>query len=261
MSAEAQAAKFELQRRSWGKLRKLRPSPIDLGRIAMIRAERPAALRDPAGLEALILALGLNDDGLGDFPPALRPHCGHGLRIWQYPWEFARYLAELLRLGVRSYLELGVRHGGSFVTTVECLARSGTLKSALAVDVMPCPSMAEYSRLNPAARFLQLNTQSAAFERALDEHGPFDAALIDANHDEEECRHEFELLRDRCAMLAFHDIANTDFPAVGRVWSEVTALPGYRCLEYVSAYPEPHTPMGIGLAVREEAWIRGGPCP
>jgi hypothetical protein len=254
------AAKFELQRKSWGKLKQLRPSPIDLTRVDLIRAASPAALRDPERLEELILALGLNDDGLDDFPPALRPHCGHGLRIWQYPREFARYLAELLRLGVRSYVELGVRHGGTFVATVECLARCGTVTSALAVDIMDCPSMAEYQRLEPAARFLRLNTQSAAFERALDEHGPFDAALIDANHDEEECRHELGLLRDRCAMLAFHDIANTDFPAIGRVWAEVTRLAGYRCLEYVSGYPERHTPMGIGLAVREDAWTGGLPC-
>ena len=95
------AAKFELQRKSWGKLRQLRPSPIDLSKIALIRAQCHAALRDPDRLEALILALGLNDDGLEDFPPALRPHCGHGLRIWQYPREFARYLAQLVRLGVR----------------------------------------------------------------------------------------------------------------------------------------------------------------
>jgi hypothetical protein len=255
------AAKFELQRKSWGKLRRIRPSPIDLTKVALIRAQSPASLRDPDQLAAVILALGLNDDGLEDFPPALRPHCGHGLRIWQYPQEFARYLAQLLRLGVRSYLELGIRHGGTFVTTVECLGRGGTLTSALGVDIMPCPSMAEYSRLNPAARFLELNTQSSAFERALDEHGPFDAALIDANHDEEECRHEFEVLRNRCAMLAFHDIANTEFPAIGRVWADIAKLVGYRCFEYVSDYPEQHTPMGIGLAIREDAWIRGGPCP
>lgn len=251
------ADKFELQRRSWGKLRRLRPSPIDLSKVALIRARSPEALRDPDQLEDLILALGLNDDGLEDFPPALRPHCGHGLRIWQYPRELARHLAELVRLGVGSYLELGVRHGGTFVATVECLARCGPVTRALAIDIMDCPSMAGYSRLQPAARFLRLNTQSADFERALDEHGPFDAALIDANHDEEECRYELELLRGCCAMIAFHDIANTEFPAIGRVWADVTRLAGYRCLEFVSEYTEPHTPMGIGLAIREDAWIRG----
>lgn len=245
-------AKFQLQRKSWSKLERIRPSAIDLSRIGVIRSCEVSGLRDPSRLEPVLLELGLTADGLDDFPQTLRPHCGAGLRIWQYPREFARYLALLMRLGVRSYLELGVRHGGSFVTAVECLARCGPVDSAWAVDIMECPSMAEYCRLNPAARFLQLNTQSDAFVRALDEHGPFDAAFIDANHDEEECRHEFEVLRERAAIVAFHDIANTEFPAVGRVWDEVRRLDGYRCFEYVSGYPEPHTPMGIGVAVRED---------
>lgn len=244
--------KFELQRKSWSKLEQIRPSLIDLNRIDVIRTCTVAGLRDPRRLESILLELGLNADGIEDFPRALRPHCGRGLRIWQYPREFARYLTHLMRLGVRSYLELGVRHGGSFVTAVECLGRCGPLDSAWAVDIMACPSMAEYCRLNPAARFLQLNTQSDAFVRALDEHGPFDAAFIDANHDEDECRHELDVLRERCAILAFHDIANTEFPAVGRVWAGVRRLAGYRCFEYVSDYAEPHIPMGIGLAVREE---------
>lgn len=244
--------KFELQRKSWGKLEQIRPSAIELSRIERIRSCGPDSLRDPDRLESILLELGLNADGLEDFPRSLRPHCGRGLRIWQYPREFARYLAHLMGLAVRSYLELGVRHGGSFVATVECLRRCGPIDSAWAVDIMACPSMAEYCRLNPDARFLRLNTQSAAFVQALDEHGPFDAAFIDANHDEDECRHEVEILSERCAILALHDIANTEFPAVGRVWAGIRELDGFRCFEYISDYAEPHTPMGIGLAVREE---------
>lgn len=251
------AAKFELQRKSWGKLRRILPSPIELEMIGVIRNQEADDLRDSGRLEALIVELGLNDDGLEDFPHSLRPHCGRGLRIWQYPREFALYLSHLLRLDVRSYIELGIRHGGTFVTTVECLTRCNSVTSALGVDIMPCPSMKEYARLNPAAQFLQINTQSEDFEHALDHYGPFDAALIDANHDEEECRHELGLLRDRCSVIAFHDIANPDFPDVGRVWADVKKIGDFECHEYVSGYSEPHTPMGIGLAVKR-VLTRGG---
>jgi hypothetical protein len=51
-------------------------------------------------------------------------------------------------------------------------------------------------------------------------------------------------------VIAFHDIANPDFPDVGRVWAEVRELDDFQCHEYVSRYSEPHTPMGIGLAVK-----------
>jgi len=212
----------------------------------------PAALLCPDRLAALVLDLGLNDDGLADFPPSLRPQCGGGLRIWQYPQEFAAYLAQALERVPRSYIELGIRHGGTFVTTVECIARRGGLERALGIDIMPCPSMAEYTALNPKATFLQANTQSPEFAAVLAENGTFDLAFIDANHDEAECRKELCLLRDRCAMVAFHDIANSDFPAIGRVWREVKERGGHRCFEFVADYAEPHTPMGIGLAIRKE---------
>jgi len=241
---------FELQKKSWAKLRKIRPSAIDLAKIDTIRTESPESLLDSDVLAELMLELGLNDDGLQDFPEFLRAHCGTGLRIWQYPSEFSRYLAYVLKLGVRSYLELGTRHGGTFVLTVECIDRCNGLKSAIGIDIMQCPSMSEYAEGNPKVEFLQVNTQSAEFRRAIDEHGHFDIALIDANHDEEECRKEFEFLKDRCSMVAFHDIANTEFPGVGIVWNDVRTLDRYRCHEFISDYAEPHIPMGIGLAVR-----------
>lgn len=244
------AKKFELQKKSWAKLRQIHPSVIDLAKIQRIRDQKPESLRDPDALASLILELGLNDDGLDDFPEFLRPYCGNGLRIWQYPHEFSRYLAHVLRLGVRSYIELGTRHGGTFVTTVECIARCCNLEFALGIDIMPCPSMAEYTVINPKAEFFQVNTQSEKFARVIEERGPFDAAFIDANHDEEECRHELEVLKNHCNMVAFHDIANTEFPAVGQVWHDVKQLGEYRCYEYISDYAEPHIPMGIGLAVR-----------
>lgn len=246
------SAKFELQRKSWGKLKQIRPTTIDLGMVERIRRAEPAVFTDPTRLEALILELGLNDDGLDDFPASLLPHCGHGLKIWQYPRELAAYLAHLVRLEVRSYLELGTRHGGTFVVTVESLARCGLLESALGVDIMPCPSMLEYVASEPRARFAQVNTQSDDFARVVDEHGPFDAALIDANHSAAECRRELSVLAHRCRVIAFHDIANTEFPEVGTVWNEVKALGTFRCFEYISGYREPHTPMGLGLAIKVE---------
>jgi cephalosporin hydroxylase len=252
------ATKFELQRKSWSKLRRLRPVAVDLERIRLIRMADPAALRDPGRLANLILTLGLNDDGLSDYPVCLRPYCGQGLRIWQYPEEFGRYLAHLVRLNVRSYMEIGVRHGGTFVATVECLARSGPLVAAVAVDIMPSPSVVQHARLNPSVRFLRVNTQSTAFDRALARMEPFDAVFVDANHDEAECLHEVESVRQRCSAIALHDIANPDFPGVRRVWERICRWRGYRHIEYVSDYSEPHLPMGIGLAVRTNGETGGG---
>src|SRR4029077_13792201 len=110
-------------------------------RISLIREKSTEYLSQAGNLETLLLELGLNDEGLNEFPASLHPFCGQGLRVWQYPGQFSKYLEQLSKLRVRSYLEIGIRHGGSFVTTVEFLDRFSPLEFAVAVDVIPCPSM------------------------------------------------------------------------------------------------------------------------
>ncbi len=136
------AAAVRMQTDNWRMLRGLHPTPIELERIALVRDRAPRELADAEQLARLLPALGLNDEGLHEFPAALHPHCGQGLRIWQYPIQFAPYLARLATLGVRSYLEIGIRHGGSFVATVEVLGRCHPLEAAWAIDIIPCPARA-----------------------------------------------------------------------------------------------------------------------
>src|ERR1700682_4726464 len=132
------------QRMSWAALNGLHPTPIDLGRTALIREADIDALSNPQWLESLLLRPGLNDEALNEFPGELHAHCGHGLRIWQYPTQFSKYLTQLSHLKIRSYLEIGIRHGGSFVTTAEYLHRFHSLDFAVGVDLIACPSMAGY---------------------------------------------------------------------------------------------------------------------
>src|SRR4051812_34363485 len=108
---------------AWKKLKSLHPQPLELDRIARIHARSLVELADPRTLEALVCELGLNDEGIEELPAHLHPWCGQGLRIWQYPNQFSRYLAALAGRRIASYLEIGVRHGGTFVATVEVLGR------------------------------------------------------------------------------------------------------------------------------------------
>lgn len=77
--------------KGWKKLKKLGTIPIELDRIHLIRDRSLQELSDPQQLELLILDLGLNDEGLEEFPEHLYPYCGQGLRIWQYPIQFSQY--------------------------------------------------------------------------------------------------------------------------------------------------------------------------
>ena len=103
---------------------------IDLSGARALRDAPVDALREEERLVTLLAEGGLNDEHLEQFPAHLHPYCGKGLRLWQLPNQFAPYLIEVARHGVRRYLEIGVRHGGSFAATVEYLSRVGELDEA-----------------------------------------------------------------------------------------------------------------------------------
>jgi hypothetical protein len=236
----------------WKKLKKLNTIPIDLERVTLIRDQDSHYLSNSAKVELLMLSLGFNDEGLEEFPESLHPYCGQGLRIWQYPVQFSKYLVALSKLNITSYLELGVRHGGTFVTTVEYLQKFNPIKYAVGVDIIPCPSLLEYKQINPYAEFAQINTQSNDFKQMLDCYEKFDLVLIDSFHEDVQCRNEFLSVRNQANIIAFHDIANVNYPGVKKVWDEVKSLGEYNCSEYTEQYEEiEHSYMGIGVAVRK----------
>jgi len=240
------------QMKGWAMLKGLRPTALELGRIQRIRDASPEQLSRPGQLEALMLELGLNDEGMNELPAELHPHCGDGLRVWQYPIQFSPYLRRLSQLRVRSYLELGIRHGGSFVLTVEWLDRFRPLDFAVGVDIIPCPSMAEYKTLNPRSEFACVNTQSPAFTALLERLGPIDLVFIDSHHEEDQCRRELHSLMKVANMIAFHDVSNVGCPGVCAVWEEVKAMEHYECFEFTDQYAGLGPYMGIGLAVKKE---------
>jgi hypothetical protein len=243
---------WDARRRTWGILSALRSIAIDLDRIHLIRERSLESLSRADDLEALFLELGLNDEGMDEFPPHLHPFCGTGLRIWQYPMQFGKYLAHVATLQVHSYLELGIRHGGSFVATVEILNRFFPLESAIGVDIIPCPSMAEYKTLNPRVEFCCLNTQSDDFSALINRIAPIDLVFIDSHHEETQCRLEFAAIRKSANIVAFHDVVNKSCPGVVRVWNEVKTTGDYECFEFTDQYAGIGPHMGIGLAVRKE---------
>ena len=238
------------QLRGWAMLRHLRPAPVDLSRVELVRSADPDRLATPEGAAQLVVDLGLNDEGLSEFPPWLHPHCGEGLRIWQYPCQFGPYLSELARRGVRRYLEIGVRHGGSFVATVEYLRRCSQLELALGVDIIPAPALDAYAAGDPTVELAWIDSTSEAFRRLLAERGPFDLAFVDSHHEEDQCRREVELLAGVAGAVALHDITNVGCPGVGRVWAELVASPEWECTEFAEQYDGLGPFMGIGLAAK-----------
>jgi hypothetical protein len=231
---------------------------IDLSATRVLRDAPQEQLTDRAALERLLVEAGLNDEIPEQLPPELRAVAGRGLRLWQYPVQFAPYLMALAPSGIRRYLEIGVRYGGSFVTTVEYLARFNELEEAVAVDIDPLTALLPYVLEQPAVRVLQADTQTTAFEAWVHRAGPFDLAFVDGLHSEEACRRDFESVKDHARMIAMHDIVSPLVPDVGTVWRAVREeyADRFEFHEFVDQYPNldlstgPH--MGVGLAVRRD---------
>ena len=192
---------------------------IDLAPLQLIRAASLEQLRDADYLERELLPkLGLSGDAVDVFPPDLRACTGRGLHHWQYPTQFAKYLAHLSTLKISTYLEIGVQHGGTFAITVEYLQRFHPVRAAYAVDVNRIPSLKSYAKENPAVRVLREDSSTARFRAFVAEHGPFGLVLIDGDHSEEGCRRDFEAVVQHATNIALHDIVDSAWPGVARVW-------------------------------------------
>jgi len=227
--------------------------PLDprlLEPLATCRSERLADARFLT--EELLPGLGLGGLDSALYPPELLPYWDRGVRSIQFPNQFGPYLAELTRRDVASYLELGVAHGGTFAVTVELLRRFG-LRRAVAADLDPS-RLWLYAAWRPEVTLTTVDSHTPAFGEVLREHGLFDLVLIDGDHSEPAVRADFEAVRPHARMLAFHDIAELNFPDVAKVWSEFREqyADEYEFREFVEQYPGHRRHLGIGLAIRRE---------
>ena len=245
------------------RLKRKTAEPIDLNAVGLLRQADMDILRDASRLEAELLpALGLNQEMLDEggsgsiLPPSLSGFAGIGLRAWQMPTQFAPYLAQLSHYPIRSYLEVGVRHGGTFVITTEYLNRFHPVERAAGVDIADSPSTAEYARSNPRARFVRLNTRSRSFRRLVRRGEPWDLVLIDGDHHEQAVRRDLESVLGAARIIAFHDIVTAIAPGVRKVWDEFKSSEAARFdfFEFDRQYDEVvrrtgRTWQGLGVAV------------
>jgi hypothetical protein len=225
----------------------------DIDLDALEEFDHAEGLEDPQALEEFLPRLGINDDSPEFMPKQLGGALGKGLKVWQYPCQFAPYLALVGRKPIRSYLEIGVAHGGSFIATVEYLRHLGhPIKRAVAVDILWAPGVARYVRSRPYAEQVIADTASPRFQ-ALARSETWDLVFIDGDHSFEGCLRDFESVHGHAKAIAFHDIVDSLAVEVREVWNLVRADydDEYEFIEFVAQYPDvPETGLGIGVAAR-----------
>jgi hypothetical protein len=182
----------------------------------------------------------MNDEFVEEYPSHLRKYCGKGLRAWQYPNQFSKYLVHLSKLKIESYLEIGVRHGGTFIITVEYLNKFHPIERALAVDINDSPVVTEYSKsFNEKATFWKVNTQSFKFDGFSNHCNGIDLTLVDADHAFTSVQRDFENAQKMSRVIALHDISNDACHGVRRLWDEKkNDKHRYDAYEFIEQYDE-----------------------
>lgn len=185
-----------------------------------------------------------------------------GRRASQRADELLPFIRLLKREGVRSYLEIGARHGDTFDTVMRSLPPGST---GVAVD-LPGGNWgvrSSQASLIKAVRDLRRagyrawaqfgNSRDPEIIAGLRVLGAFDAVLIDGDHLYEGVRADWENIGPLARLVAFHDIAGEGertrddraLPVeVPRLWRELK--PAFRHVEFVG----PGSTMGIGVLYR-----------
>ena len=210
---------------------------MDLTRISIITSANVADLKDATKLEALIPSLGFNDEILHEQPQIVKDNTG-GLKIWQYPNQFAKYLVYLQTLNPQSYCEIGTHRGGTFVTTVEYLRKTGTFVKGHAIDISDTSADA-YCSTTTDCTFMNVDSTSDTFKNYMSTN-TFDCIFVDGCHSNPTLTSDYELAKANAKIVVLHDIVSAACPDVSALWSTIKSQESanYTFMEFTDQYPE-----------------------
>jgi cephalosporin hydroxylase len=226
---------------------------MDLARVSFIKNSSKEQLKDLKYLEILTVILGFNNEQLNEQPEIVKQNVG-GLRIWQYPNQFSKYLLFLQNYQITSYLEIGCRWGGSFIFTNEYLKHFNTIRS-VAIDYIDSP-VKEYCQQNKETTFLQVNTRDQEFKDFIKQNN-FDLVFIDGDHTYLGVKYDFETCQSAARIFVFHDIVNMHCQGVVNFWNDLKEKEkgNFLFFEFTEQYEEVinrkgETYLGIGVAIK-----------
>lgn len=195
-------------------------------------------------LEDLLPSLGMNGENVHEMPSHLSQHYNVGLKFWQYPNQFSKYLKLLSTFKVKTYLEIGCRWGGTFVITNELLKLKNKNVKAFACDLIEMSDiLTEYSK-HSDFKYLFMNSTLLNKENVQEQ---IDLILIDGDHSYNGVKIDFERsLQYSPKYVVFHDIKSDACGGVVKFWDEIKN--NYKHHEFVEQYESVNgSYLGIGL--------------
>jgi hypothetical protein len=178
----------------------------------------------------------LNEINRRGILPALGTPFSGGDCIEQSPRELAEFCEWLNDKNIDRYLEVGISSGGTFKFVAEWL----NVNIACGMDI-------KLPRVAPIPCFLCIcDCRSEIAHNFVKSFGMFDLIFIDASHDYEGVKKDFEIYGGLGKIIAFHDICGLrDCEGSKKVWEEVKQ--SRKVIEFIDA----GLPVGIGVILNE----------
>lgn len=208
-------------------------------------------------IEEVLPTFGMNDECIPEMPKIFEPYFGWGIKFWQYPNQFSKLLTFLKNKEIDSYLEIGVRHGGTFIVMNELLMRYYPLLESHCLDIIPASEILHlYQTKFRENQFWYHQIESGSpylFERI--ESGDnvipnkkIDLIFIDACHSYQCIKRDyFTSLMFGPKYIMFHDIINTNTKGARYAWNEIKRF-HKKTYEFIDQYEEMNGKyLGIGV--------------
>ncbi|MCC6721707.1 MAG: class I SAM-dependent methyltransferase [Bacteroidia bacterium] len=202
---------------------------------------------------------GVTNYNFSIFPAELSEKLNSGLKVWQYPNQFAKLMSKMAVKKINTYLEIGMEHGGSFITMVEFLKIKKPNLTAYGVDYKISDSLKVYSELNKNVILWAMDSHSDAFKNKVKKMRSLDLVFIDGDHTYYGVEMDFNLVKDKATHIAFHDIVDFNCNGVRDFWAYLKEKykNEYYFDECIDQYPEVlnntgKTFLGIGLMTKKE---------
>lgn len=184
--------------------------------------------------EKLVKELGLylDTNNIRSMPKSWLPfiknwqkYCNYGLHSWQEPTQFANllyFLSDYLSNNkINSYLEIGVKHGGTFIWLDSMIRFFNNELVSYAIDINPYGNIfLEYSKITNNINFIRADSTDPNLWYNLP--NTIDIILIDGNHNYDYVLSDYQnALYKKPKILLFHDINNQLCPGVVKLWQNI----------------------------------------
>lgn len=212
--------------------------------------------------ELLVKKYGLNLENTNKLPKSWIPfieewkkYCNYGLRTWQEPKQFSnllRFLCLYLNTNnIDSYLEIGSRHGGTFIWIDSILRAYNSQLNSYAVDIaIYGEALRAYKESTDNVNFIKADSTDPLLWTQLPD--TIDMILIDGNHDYEHVSIDYyNSLYKNPKILLFHDINNQTCPGVVKFWKELI-INKHKNIDYYEFITENCYYFGLGIYILQK---------